>query len=70
MTNQISPREFQEAEDVEDWRVLGDGTSVFFRTESFSASTLLVQVIGALAGIDAHPPAVDARLRASCGQSQ
>lgn len=63
VTGRISPREFQEAEGVEDWRVLGDGASVFFRTESFSASTRLVQAIGTLDGIDAHPPAIDVRWR-------
>jgi hypothetical protein len=28
----ITPRDFQEAEGVEDWRVLGDGACIYFRT--------------------------------------
>ncbi len=61
MTDQISPSEFQEAEGVEDWHVLGDGACVHFRTGSFAASVRLVQAIGEIAGVDDHPPAVDVR---------
>lgn len=61
MTDQISPREFQGAEGVGDWRVLGDGANVFFRTASLAESARLVQAIGGLPGVDDHPPAVDIR---------
>jgi 4a-hydroxytetrahydrobiopterin dehydratase len=61
MTDRISPRQFQEAEGVNDWRVLGDGACIFFRTGSFAASVRLVQAIGELADVDEHPPAVDVR---------
>jgi len=61
MTDRISPRQFEEAEGVEDWRVLGDGACIYFRTGSFAASASLVQAIGELAGVDDHPPAVDVR---------
>jgi 4a-hydroxytetrahydrobiopterin dehydratase len=61
MTDRISPRQFQDAEGVEDWRVLGEGACIYFRTGSFAASARLMQAIGELAGVDDHPPAVDVR---------
>jgi 4a-hydroxytetrahydrobiopterin dehydratase len=61
-TNQpITPRDFQEAAGVGDWRVLGDGACIYFRTGSFAASARVVQAIGELTGVDDHPPAVDVR---------
>jgi 4a-hydroxytetrahydrobiopterin dehydratase len=61
MDDGISPREFEAAEGVEDWRVLGDGACAFFRTRSFAVSAGLVQAIGEIPGVDDHPPAVDVR---------
>lgn len=61
MTDGISPREFQESEGVEDWRVLGEGACIYFRTESFAESAKLVRAIGELIGVDDHRPAVDVR---------
>ena len=61
MTDRISPQQFHEAEGVEDWRVLGDGVCVYFRTGSFAASAGLVQAIGALPGFDDHHPDIDVR---------
>ncbi|MDP9250336.1 MAG: 4a-hydroxytetrahydrobiopterin dehydratase [Chloroflexota bacterium] len=61
MSDRISPRHFEEAEGVEDWRVIGEGGCIYFRTGSFAASARLVQAIGELAGLDDHPPAVDVR---------
>jgi 4a-hydroxytetrahydrobiopterin dehydratase len=61
MTDRISPRQFQEADGVEDWRVLGEGACIYFHTGSFAASTRLVRAIGELTGLDDHPPAVDIR---------
>ena len=61
MTDRISPLAFQEAEDLEDWRVLGEGACVYYRTESFAASARLVQAIAELPGVEDHPPAVDIR---------
>jgi 4a-hydroxytetrahydrobiopterin dehydratase len=58
---QISPKQFREAEGVEDWRVLGDGANAFFRTGSFAASARLVQAISELPGIDNQQPDVDVR---------
>jgi 4a-hydroxytetrahydrobiopterin dehydratase len=62
MTDRISPKQFQEAEGVEDWRVLGgDGGTAFFRTGSFAASARLVLAISELPGVDDQRPAVDVR---------
>jgi 4a-hydroxytetrahydrobiopterin dehydratase len=43
MTDQISPKQFHESEDVEDWRVIGDGACAYFRTGSFAAGARFVQ---------------------------
>ena len=61
MTDGISPREFEESEGVEDWRLVGDGAGAFFRTDSFAASARLVEAIAAIPGIEDHPPSVDIR---------
>jgi 4a-hydroxytetrahydrobiopterin dehydratase len=61
MTDRLSPKQFHESEAVEDWRVLGDGACAYFRTGSFAAGARLVQAIGALPGVDDHPPDVDLR---------
>ena len=61
MTDNITPIQFQEADGAEDWRVLGDGATAYFRTRSFSQSAELMHAIGLLDGIDANPPAVDIR---------
>jgi 4a-hydroxytetrahydrobiopterin dehydratase len=61
MTETIRPRQFQDSDGVEDWRVLGDGACAYFRTGSFAAGARLVDAISELAGIDAHRPDVDVR---------
>jgi 4a-hydroxytetrahydrobiopterin dehydratase len=61
MTEGISPRQFHEADGVEDWRVLGEGACAYFRTGSFAAGARLVQAIGELAGLDDHHPDLDLR---------
>jgi 4a-hydroxytetrahydrobiopterin dehydratase len=61
MTDQISPKQFHEAEGVKDWRVLGDGACAYFRTGSFAAGARLVQAISELPRVDDHPPDVDLR---------
>jgi hypothetical protein len=42
MSEWISPRQFHEADGVEDWRVFGEGACVYFRTGSFVAGGRLV----------------------------
>jgi 4a-hydroxytetrahydrobiopterin dehydratase len=61
MSDRISPRQFHEADGVEDWRVLGEGACAYFRTGSFDAGARLVQAISELAGLDANHPNVDVR---------
>lgn len=62
MNDAISPKQFYEAEGVEDWRVLGgDGATAYFRTPSFATSAKLVHAISALPGVDDQRPAVDVR---------
>ena len=57
----ILPNDFLRLEGTEDWRVLGEGCSAYFRTGSLAESTRLVAAIGALAGIEDHPPDIDVR---------
>jgi 4a-hydroxytetrahydrobiopterin dehydratase len=61
MSDQISSRQFHESEGLAEWRVLGDGASIYFRTGSFAESATLVQAIGEIPGLEDHPPAVDVR---------
>jgi 4a-hydroxytetrahydrobiopterin dehydratase len=61
MTEPITPRQFHEADGVEDWRVVGEGACAYFRTGSFAAGARLVDAIGGLAGLDDHHPDVDLR---------
>lgn len=61
MSNSISPRQFHEAEGVDDWRVVADGVCAYFRTGSFAAGAQLVTAISALPELEDHPPDVDLR---------
>ena len=61
MTENISPKQFREAEGAEDWRVLSDGATAYFRTGSFGAGARLVQAMSELPGVDDDRPDVDVR---------
>jgi 4a-hydroxytetrahydrobiopterin dehydratase len=61
MSEQISPRQFHEAEGVADWRMLANEVSSYFRTGSFATGVALVDVIGRLADDANHHPDVDLR---------
>jgi 4a-hydroxytetrahydrobiopterin dehydratase len=61
MIERITPRQFQESEGVDDWRVLGDGACAYFRTGSYAAGARLVHAIGELPEVEDHPPDVDLR---------
>ncbi|MET0800577.1 MAG: 4a-hydroxytetrahydrobiopterin dehydratase [Actinomycetota bacterium] len=61
MTDEITPRQFQEADGVEDWRVVAHVAQAQFRTKSFSAGVALVDAIGRLADAANHHPDVDLR---------
>lgn len=51
----ITPRDFEDAEGLGDWRVLGDGAACFVRTPSFADSTRLtehdIEVARAISGV-------------------
>jgi 4a-hydroxytetrahydrobiopterin dehydratase len=57
----ITPRQFHEADGVEDWRVVGEGACTYFRTGSFAAGARLAHTISQLAGLEDHHPDVDLR---------
>jgi 4a-hydroxytetrahydrobiopterin dehydratase len=61
VTDQITVKQFHEAEGVADWRVVGDGACAYFRTGSLAAGARLVQAISELPGVEAHAPDVDVR---------
>jgi 4a-hydroxytetrahydrobiopterin dehydratase len=61
MTDQITPRQFDEAHGVGDWRALGRGAYAQFRTGSFARGVALVTAIGRLADLADHHPDVDLR---------
>jgi 4a-hydroxytetrahydrobiopterin dehydratase len=61
MTEPVTPRQFHEAEGVEDWRVLFGQATAYFRTGSFAKGVALVNAIGRLANAADHHPAVDLR---------
>jgi 4a-hydroxytetrahydrobiopterin dehydratase len=61
MTEPITPRQFHQADGVEDWRVVGEGACTYFRTGSFAAGARLVHAIGELDGLEDHHPDVDLR---------
>ncbi len=61
MTERITPRQFEEAAGVEDWRVLFSGACANFRTRSFAKGVALVDAIGVLADAANHHPDIDLR---------
>jgi 4a-hydroxytetrahydrobiopterin dehydratase len=61
MTEPITPRQFHEADGVEDWRVVGEGACTYVRTGSFVAGARFVHAIGELDGLEDHHPDVDLR---------
>jgi 4a-hydroxytetrahydrobiopterin dehydratase len=61
MTDPITPKQFEEAEGVEDWRLTSEGATAFFRTSSFAESAQFVQAISELQRVEDHKPGVDIR---------
>jgi 4a-hydroxytetrahydrobiopterin dehydratase len=61
MSDYITADEFHGREGVEDWRLVSDGACAFFRSGSLAESAMFVRAIGALSGIDQHPPDIDVR---------
>ncbi len=61
MGDEITARQFREADGVEDWRVLSEGACTYFRAGSFAAGAKLVAAICQLPGLDDHSPDIDLR---------
>jgi 4a-hydroxytetrahydrobiopterin dehydratase len=61
MSDYIFPKQFQESDGVEDWRIIGDGATVYFPTGSFAAGAKLVQAIAELPDLGPGQPDVDLR---------
>jgi 4a-hydroxytetrahydrobiopterin dehydratase len=61
MVEQVTLRQFREADGLDDWRVLGEGVCAYYRTGSFEKGARLVSAIGELPDLDAHHPDVDLR---------
>jgi 4a-hydroxytetrahydrobiopterin dehydratase len=57
----LTPRQFQEAQGVADWRVVSGGALAYYRTGSFAAGAMLVVAIAELPGLSEHRPDVDLR---------
>ncbi len=62
MTDKISPKQFYEAEGVDDWRLVGsDGACAYFRTGSVAAGARLAEAIGQLPRVDEPHVGIDVR---------
>ncbi len=61
MTDKISSTQFHETDGVEDWRVVSEGATAFFRTSSLAEGVGLAQRIAELDGLEDHGPAIDLR---------
>jgi 4a-hydroxytetrahydrobiopterin dehydratase len=61
MSENISPRQFEDADGLEDWRVLGDGACAFFRAGSMADGARLAQAIARLDGARDGRPDIDLR---------
>lgn len=61
MTERISPRQFHEAEGIDDWRVLYGRAFAHFRTGSFALGVQFIDAVGRVADEVNHHPDVDLR---------
>jgi hypothetical protein len=55
VTDYITPRQFIDAEGVEDWRLLSEGALALFRTGSFGESASLVSAGGRMVRDESAP---------------
>jgi 4a-hydroxytetrahydrobiopterin dehydratase len=60
-TDGIGANAFEAAGGTEDWRVLSDGATAFFRTRSFAESTRFAVAIAEIDGVSDHAPDLDIR---------
>ena len=61
MSAGVTPREFHEADGIDDWRLLFSGANAHFRTGAYEDAVALVTEIGRLATAAGHLPDVDLR---------
>ena len=61
MIDRIDVQQFQDAEGVEDWRVVNGQAYAYFRTGSFAKGVALIDAIGPLADAANHHPDVNLR---------
>jgi 4a-hydroxytetrahydrobiopterin dehydratase len=61
VSESLSPRQFEDAEGTDDWRVLGDAAHAFFRTSSLADGARLARSIGELEGTGPGRPDLDLR---------
>lgn len=61
MTEPITPRQFHEADGLDDWRVVGEGACAYFRTGSFAAGVRLIDAINQAVAPDGPDPDIDLR---------
>lgn len=61
VAERITPRQFHEADGVQDWRFVAGGACTYFHTGSFVAGARLVHTISELADLDDHHPDLDLR---------
>ncbi len=61
MMERITPRQFGEADGVDDWRVLSEGACVLFRVDSFATASRFVEAVSRLDGLDDQHAAIDLR---------
>jgi len=59
--SQLTPRQFENAEGTDDWRVLADGAHAYFAVASLADGARLARAIGALDGSGPGRPDVDLR---------
>lgn len=64
MADGISAAQFEEADGVEDWRVVAHGACAHFRTGAFATGLALVNAVAELAETANHHPDVDLRYAA------
>jgi 4a-hydroxytetrahydrobiopterin dehydratase len=60
MAERVYARQWHASKDAQAWRVLPEGATAFFRTDSFEVSVRFLDAVGALVG-QADPPYVDIR---------
>lgn len=61
MSDRITPSAFHAADGTGDWRVIGDGATAFFHSDSFQRSAAFVLPIARLPGVEERRPSVDIR---------